>query len=71
MKRIRIYHLDICLDFWPMDYFELKAIKSQQMKKENFLELPLSDQKQKLLRNGVCHKYPPWEIYGSKDEKPT
>lgn len=33
------------------DYFELKTSEIQQMQKETFLELLLSEQKQKLLRN--------------------
>lgn len=39
------------MPIWLEDYFELKTSEIQQMQKETFLGLLLSDQKQKLLRN--------------------
>lgn len=36
---------------WYEDYSMLRAFEIKQMQKETFLELPLCDQKQKLLRN--------------------
>lgn len=41
-----------------MDYVKLKAIDNQWMQKKAFLELPLSDYKQKFLRSEDFHKYP-------------
>ena len=41
------------LSLWQRDYFELEAIKNQQMQKGAFQALPLSDQKH-LTGDSLC-----------------
>ena len=46
------------MPLWHKDYFELKENENQLLQKETFLELLLSDYKEKILRNKDCYKSP-------------
>lgn len=39
---------------WHEEYFELQANENQQVQKEAFPELPLSDERKTLMRNEKC-----------------
>lgn len=56
------------MPIWHKDYFELKTSETQQVHKEAFLELPLSEPKQKLLRSKGCHASFSWGVYGHKED---
>ena len=51
------------LSLWQKDYFELEAIKNQQMQKDAFQGLPLSDQKH-LTGDSLCPRR--WRQVGVK-----
>lgn len=50
-------------------HLELEANENQYMQKEAFPECPLSDEKQKLLRNEECYQSLLEWFYGHKEDK--
>lgn len=54
---------------WYKDYFKLRVSGNQQMQKEAFLKLPLSNYNQQLLVNKATINSFSWQIYSQKGER--